>query len=80
MATPKLGCQYADGSCACEAVLDPQSETRLLTYTVDGDTITLDDSGKTATGTYCVDSDRLTIVFDPHGPQGWRAWVLDRVE
>ena len=80
VATPKLGCEYADGSCACEAVLDPQSETRLLTYTVDGDTITLDDSGKTATGTYCVDSDRLTIVFDPHGPQGWRAWVLDRAE
>lgn len=78
VATPRLACQYADGSCACEATLDPQSETRTLAYTVDGETITLVDGDKTATGAYCVQGEWLTIVFDPHGPQGWRAWVLKR--
>ena len=78
--TDKLACDYADGTCSCEAVLDPQSELQTVAMSLDGHTMTLEQGGKEAVGTYCVDGDRLTIVFDPHGPQGWRAWVLDRVQ
>ena len=73
-----LQCEYTDATCRCEAVLDPGSEVNELQYTVDRHTVTLGQGDKSAGGTYCVVDDQLTIVLDPHGPEGWKAWVLTK--
>ncbi len=72
---PRLSCTYSDGLCTCTADGEPQSERQPTVYTVEGGTITV--AGR-ATGAYCVGGGRLTIDFDPFGPEGWGAWLLER--
>lgn len=74
----KLLCEYADATCRCEAVLPPESEVNEVQYAVEGNSVTISQGDKGATGTYCVVDDQLTIVFNPFGPEGWKAWVLTK--
>ena len=78
LATTRLSCEYSPNACDCEAGLEPETEALTIAYSAEGERIVVGDGGRAAEGSYCVQGDRLTIVFDSHGPEGWRAWVLER--
>ena len=72
--TDRLPCAYAADVFRCEAETEPEVEEVRITYSIDGAQLTVGG----ATGGFCVVGARLVIDWEPFGPEGWAAWILDR--